>query len=389
VPAAQARQWAQDIQTGWGSKLEVEVHENAASIPDEGLRAEVRKEGNVEGFYDPEDGKIHLLADRVPTRAEVERILRHEGFHKVIRGKLRGEYLDILSRAAKSITFEQLEAIRRDYPNATPDVWLEEYLAREGQTNPQSSAWRSFVYEVKRMLRTVFGDAVEFTDADVQAFLSKANRRIENFRERASRQEAGDGELRFSKKPKGPERKSWSEVRKGDRWNSVKKLLPKENVEAPKFPVYGTMDDIVERAVEFLKQNSIVTDWTGRVVYLPYGQSRGSYLDPVKNRAEHIVGYDKEQGTHQRVLDLEKAEMLAAVPETIRNGLARVRQDRSVCYFKRYSSGIVHMVVTSWEGVFLKQEKYDSGLVTQFPVNHKGDGLPGAYVEAIRIPDKK
>lgn len=257
-------------------------------------------------------------------------------------------------------------------------------MTREGQTNPQSSVWRSFVYEVKRLLRRAFGDTVEFTDADVRAFLSKANRRITNFREENTQQASTDEDLRFSKKKKGPERKSWSEVRRGDWWNSVKKLLPKENVNAPEFDNHGSKDDVVRRAAAFLRENAIVTDWTGRLVYLPYGQTRGSYGDPVENRAEHVVAYDQEQGTHQRQLDRDKARWLAAVPETIRNGAVRVGDEKSVYYFRRYSSGAVHMVVTSREGVLTDQKLLDSGLVTQFPTDLRRKDFPFTFVEAIR-----
>ncbi|CAN5367396.1 hypothetical protein BH10PLA2_BH10PLA2_20550 [soil metagenome] len=121
--------------------------------------------------------------------------------------------------------------------------------------------------------------------------------------------EEASGGLSFSKnKPKGPVRENWDEVRKGDRWDAVKKHLPKENVTAPRFLAFGTKDQVVQRAKDFLLKNAVVQDWTGRTVLLPYGQTRGNYGDPISNRAEHLIAHDEEQGTHNRQLRVDKAQ---------------------------------------------------------------------------------
>ncbi len=278
-----------------------------------------------------------------------------------------------------------MQEIIARYPEGTPELSVEEYLAHLAETNPQSPVWRQFVYEVKQLLRRAFGDRVEYTEEDVRAFLSKAQKRAE----RAKAADAAEfakvqEELRFAKgKPKGPLRRSWEEVRKGDLWNSVKKWLPKENIEPSLFPTHGTQEQVVERAYQFITSNPIVTDWTGRLVYLPYPQPRGRYAnDPVRNKAEHLVGHDIKQGTHQRVLDPEKAKWLMEVPNTIANGRVRVRHQGEVLYFRNYR-GRTHMVVTGTEGVFLKQAVYESGLVSQYPVYLKDEDFKEAFVEQI------
>ncbi len=163
----------------------------------------------------------------------------------------------------------------------------------------------------------------------------------------------------------------------------MKKLLPKENVEPTFFPAHGTQEEVVERAYQFITSNPIVTDWTGRTVYLPYGEKDGGYRDQVRNKAEHVVANEEKKGTHQRILHREKAKWLAMTLETIRHGRVRVRDDSGVLYFRKYGN-TTHMVVTSTEGVFLKQATYDSGLVTQYPQDLREKEFPNAIVDNIR-----
>lgn len=171
--------WVADTVGRWGGNLQVSVHESAETIPDPDLRRSVVDGGgSVEAFFNPADGGIHVLADRVASRGDVERVLRHESMHRAFAGPMRGEYVEILDRVARMVPPDRMEALARAYPNAGPALWLEEYLAYEGQKNPGSPVWREFVYEVKRVLRRVLGDAVEFSNRDVMAFLAKANRRV-------------------------------------------------------------------------------------------------------------------------------------------------------------------------------------------------------------------
>jgi hypothetical protein len=385
---SQVEQILDGIQSRWGSRLKTKVHASVREISDARLRADALEAGNVEAFFDPNDGTIHIIADRVTSVADAERLLRHEGIHWALTGPLKKQYAAIREQAGRRIPWDEMQKLIAKYPDGNVDLWIEEYLAYQGQTNPQSTVWRQFVLEVKTLLKNL-GINVEFTDADILAFLQKANRRMEQAREADQRFfDASNREALYAKsKPKGPQRSSWDEVRKGDRWNSVKKLLPKENIQPPALPNHGTKDEIVTRAGEFLTSNSIVTDWTGRSVYLPYGQTKGNYIDPILNRAEHVVAYDADQGTHQRQLDREKASWLAAVPTTIKNGRVRVRTSSGVLYFRRYGRD-THLVITSPEGVFIEQNVYNSGLVTQFTVDLNTKSYPDGIVDAIRIADE-
>lgn len=178
--AAQVRGWTEEIRTGWGSQLDVVVHDSAEGIADARLRDAVADGGDgVEAFFDPTDGRIHLLADRVGSKADAERLIRHEGIHWAVNGKLKDEYESILEGVRKRISKEEWESLRDDYPERSDRVLVEEYLAYLGQNNPKAGAWRSFVYEFKQAMKRLFGRDFELTDADVLALLAKANRKVE------------------------------------------------------------------------------------------------------------------------------------------------------------------------------------------------------------------
>lgn len=196
----QVNSWVGDALRNWRSDIRVLVHDSAEAIPDEALRKAVLDEGgNVEGFYNPEDGSIHIIADQMGSQADVQRVLRHEGMHWAFANTLRDEYRALLSAIKDRIPGDKLEELSTRYRNASDDVLVEEHLAYLGQNNPQSSVWRNFVYEAKRILRKVFGDRVEFTDADVLAFLSKANRKLTS-KSKASQFAAIDRPLNFAKR---------------------------------------------------------------------------------------------------------------------------------------------------------------------------------------------
>jgi len=185
VSREQAKQWVDEVLRKWGSKLDVTVHESAETIPDAALRERVLKEGDVDGIFNGSDGKIHILADRVDSASGTERLLKHEGFHWVVDGPLKTEYESLREWARKQIPADKLEQLRRNYPE---EVTVEEYLANLAETNPESTVWKQFVYEFRRLLRRILGDRVEFTEEDLRAFLAKAQKRVE----RAQPRERGD-----------------------------------------------------------------------------------------------------------------------------------------------------------------------------------------------------
>lgn len=182
------------------------------------------------------------------------------------------------------------------------------------------------------------------------------------------------GEAAFSITPPGHFHEEWNGVKPGDSWNTVKSLLPRLKDSRPKFSRHGTYSKIVERVASWLNVKKTAEDPWGATVTLNNPQKRGKFSDEISNRAAHLIGRETVKGTENRVLDPRKAEWVGAVPETIRNAQARVRQGTETLYFKRYAEGL-HMVVT--EGGKVKDQY---GLVTQY-APEPGKGFEGATVE--------
>jgi len=178
----------------------------------------------------------------------------------------------------------------------------------------------------------------------------------------------------------------WSKIKDGDNWNSVKRFLPSDDVDPPAFPIGRSKDEVVENAARFLLETKSATDRKGVTVLLSNPQTRGGYSDKIKNRAEHATGSEVKPGRNQRILNPEKATWLAAVPETIQNAPVKVYAGSEVLYFRKYRKK-THMVVTTKEGVFLDQEPFDSGFVTQYPLELRERQFKGvAKVELLPPP---
>ncbi len=60
--------------------------------------------GIVEGFYNPADGSIHILADRMKSQTDVQRVLRHEGMHWAFANVLKKEYQELLAGSIAKIS---------------------------------------------------------------------------------------------------------------------------------------------------------------------------------------------------------------------------------------------------------------------------------------------
>lgn len=204
VRGADVRGWLDNVTADWRVKPDVVVHESAGAIPDAALRSQVLAEGGgVEGFYNPLDGSVHMIADQMRGPDDVERLLRHEGFHWAVNGPMRGEYLTLLQDAARELPEDALRAVKRDYRNADGQTIIEEALAREAQRNPNSTIWQKFVAGIRRILRKIFGDKIGWNANDIRDFLRRANRTYE----RAGDGAAGSGGIRYSKR--SPEGSGW------------------------------------------------------------------------------------------------------------------------------------------------------------------------------------
>lgn len=369
-----------DLQSSWGSKLKTQVHASVNEISDPKLRAGALEAGNVEAFFDPSDGSIHIIADRVGGLADAERLLRHEGIHWAFAGPLRGEYLGLLDDIRRLVPEDRWKELSERYAGHSDAAIVEEYLAYEGQNNPTSTAWRSFVYEAKRLLRKVFGDKVEFTDADIAALLHKANRKLE----RGTSGEAlgaplADQEVSYSKKGQG--RTSLEDVKVGDDFNAVKKLFPKK-ADAPNLLAYrGTLKAMYQSIAADLLARPVVTDPDGKTVLIANPDGHGD--KNLQTRAEHLAASKPDRyKMGSRVFDGNKAEWIPNIWKTIEDYSAKIKHYNDIGYVRRYANGTFHIVFVEY-GKVVNQVSYDAAAVSQRALDATA-GLKGATILKVR-----
>lgn len=364
------------VQKGWGSRLKTKVHASVDDIDNPKLRRGAQEAGNVEAFFDPSDRTIHIIADRVDGAADAERLLRHEGIHWAFDGPMRGEYLDILDATQKLIPEDRWQELKRSYEGHSDRDLVEEYLAYEGQNNPKSTMWKSFAYEVKSLLRKVFGDRVSFTDSDVLALLHKANRKLE----RANTQADGSGsvlgeEVSFSKQGQG--RRSWDEVQVKDDFNAVKKHLPK-NADAPQILQHTGPDQAVYAAIASeLRARPTATDPDGVVVLVANPENAADRT--LERRAEHLsASKDDRYKMGHREFREDKAKWIPNIWKTIEDYGAKILHYKDVGYVRKYKDGTIHIVFID-NGKVVNQVMYDSAVVSQRALDATY-GLKGATI---------
>ncbi|CAN5367228.1 hypothetical protein BH10PLA2_BH10PLA2_20530 [soil metagenome] len=174
--------------------------------------------------------------------------------------------------------------------------------------------------------------------------------------------------LSFAKnkqKHNDPPRASWNEVKKGDRWDFVKKLMPKEAESIPLTDITGTPQQVYDRIEQMLLKEPIVTDpWGGKILVAnPEGRGPAG----LGERAKHLAAPRKLSiGSGERIYEEHKARTSAALFETIRNAQAKVEQGSEILYFRKYSNGLIHMVAVNKLSGKSAYGAYDGGLLSQY-----------------------
>jgi len=257
---------------------------------------------------------------------------------------------------------------------------VEEYLAYLGQNNPKATAWQSFVYEIKQALRTVFGKDFVVTDADVLAFLAKANRQLEKG-SRADIRVYTESDLLFAK---GAERKSWSEVKSGDDFNAVKKHLPYNPDKPVMLDLRGEPAEIYMRVAKLLRERSVVIDPDGKKILV--GNPDGRFDEELLVRAEHLSASKQDRYKRgERLLDSRKAQWIPNIWKTIEDYGAKINHYSDIGYVRKYGNGEVHIVFVEGEKI-IGQEVFDAGVVSQRALEiHKN--IKGALIgEKRKLP---
>jgi hypothetical protein len=158
----------------------------------------------------------------------------------------------------------------------------------------------------------------------------------------------------------------WAAVKTGANFATIKKHIPRADVKAPQISLEKMRwDDAVSRVRELLLSEPVVTAFDGVKVLLanPDGGKGG---DGLSRRAAHLIGERQNNQQRGRVFVHDKARLVAAIPDTLKNAQVKVGHDGEHLYFRRYKDGLLHMVVVDPNGFLSDHGFVDAGLVTQY-----------------------
>lgn len=168
---------ATDLHKTWKNAPDVEVVKSVADLP-EHLRESIKSqnaEGDAEGVFDPETGKVHLVSDNIsdPDRARyvvMHEALGHYGLRGVMGDKLTPALRHIFdtNQNVRQAAAKMVERYGLDRMTAT-----EEVLADMAGKGVKVNGWNRLVAGVKQWMRER-GIKLAMSDADVRALVAHA-----------------------------------------------------------------------------------------------------------------------------------------------------------------------------------------------------------------------
>ena len=172
----------------------------------EPVRAKIDAEGldsnRIRAWVDEDSDIVHLIADRVRP-SEVGRVIGHEVIgHKGLRAVF-GERFDSLLDLVYRDHFEEVAKLGDRYHRDTETLenrryLTEEFLAECADAKVKPSWWKEFLGFVRQQLRRIL-PKMRFTDADIEAALSRSARAMRRRNRAGNNTESGTRNwLRFS-----------------------------------------------------------------------------------------------------------------------------------------------------------------------------------------------
>jgi len=190
LTAAQAEIIKDELLKGWTAKPDIVIADRISEFPSK-LRQAIREAGaesDMRGVFF--EGKVYILASRLPTRAAMEEVILHEvvghyGLRKMVGAALKPMLNQVYLNFAG--TDKMKEIIRNYYPKGDFDASnvnhrmtvAEELLAHLAETGKHQKLWSKIVAAVRDALRKM-GFALEITESDLLGILAGAQRVVQN-----------------------------------------------------------------------------------------------------------------------------------------------------------------------------------------------------------------
>jgi len=189
LSATEARTHASTLMRDWKGRPPVMIADSISEFPQR-LRAAIRKAGaesDMRGVYF--EGKVYILAFRIPSRAALEEVVLHEVVgHYGLRTMMGAELKPLLNQVyLKFARTDQAKKLIRNYfpkgnfsaSNSNHRLTIaEELLAHLAETGKHQKLWNKIVAAVREGLRKL-GFTLEMTEADLLGILAGAQKTVE------------------------------------------------------------------------------------------------------------------------------------------------------------------------------------------------------------------
>ena len=201
---------------------------NSSEIP-KNVQEEERKRiaagKETTGFYNPEDGKIYIVSDRIHAVSEAKKTFLHEANHKGLRelfangdpqsiiGRQYTKFNDLMSDVFDSMEPADIDKVAKDY---VPDysgkenladndkqMIADEFLSHLSESETIPSKWQSFVDRLVHLVRKTFGlTSNQFTQNDLLNIIKEQRERMTEGQKVNGK---GEGNVRMRLQDKMPE----------------------------------------------------------------------------------------------------------------------------------------------------------------------------------------
>jgi len=152
---------------------------------------------------------------------------------------------------------------------------------------------------------------------------------------------------------------SWETVVIGCTLNEAKGFVPKEPLLPPLISA-KTETEYIAAIVSFLNQFSCVTGPDGLLVRLNVPDGNEGETKTLENRARHLCG------GHLHLFEKQRAQYAGCIAETLGGAALIAEQGSNRFYLRRYSKGLLHIVITTGCVVTEQAFQRSCDLVTQY-----------------------
>lgn len=152
---------------------------------------------------------------------------------------------------------------------------------------------------------------------------------------------------------------SWETVIMGCSLNEAKGFVPKEPLVPPLISA-KTETEYIAAVLDLLNRVSSVTGPDGILVHLDVPDGNEDETKTLENRAKHLCG------GHLHLFEKQRAQYAGCIVETLRHAALIAEQGSNRFYLRRYSKGLLHIVITTGRIVTEQAFQRSCDLVTQY-----------------------